>query len=177
MFCSSILSRPSFSVNTGAHSIYISFLFLLLLLCDQFSQQVSEEPLHFHRSRRTLAASARSALMLKLCEGRENKTHELAVTGDTRLTAVFMERGLSCWSPKDSLNPENGSHDLPRCSLRLDSLHVVIPYKSSRSLISNTFHSLSGMAKFLISEVWVPTKGWTKSRSLCVVNADCVRVK
>lgn len=94
--------------------------------------------------------SACSALELKLCERGENNTHELAMTGDTRLTAVFMELGLSCRSPKDSLNPENGSHDLPRCSLRLDSLHVVVPYKSSRSLVSNAYYSLSGMAEFLI---------------------------
>ncbi len=84
------------------------------------------------------------------------------MTGDTRLTAVFIEQGVGGWSPADSLHPENGSHDLPRCLLRLDSVHVGAPYKSSRSLISNAFYSLSGMAKLIIwdGRLWFP-KGRT----------------
>ena len=50
--------------------------------------------------------SACSALKLKLYERGENKTHELAMTADTRLTAVFVEKGVGGWSPEDSLHPE-----------------------------------------------------------------------
>lgn len=73
----------------------------------------------------------------------------------------------------DSLHPENGSHDLPRCSLRLDSIHVGTLYKSSRSLISNAFHSLSGMDVCL---------GWsilgsqrTDRVCVCMGSSGCVR--
>lgn len=133
-------------VNMGEHHKYIS------LLRNQISQQVSktlplppttEEDADKERS-------ACSALKLKLCERGENKTRELAMTGDTRLTAVFIEQGVGGWSLADSLHLENVSHDLPRCSLRLDSVHVGAPYKSSRSLISNAFYSLSGMTKLTV---------------------------
>jgi len=90
------------------------------------------------------------------------------MTGDTRLAAVFGEQGVGGGSPAKSLHPENVSHDLPRCSLRLDSVHARAPYKSGRSLISNAFYSLSGMTKLTVwdGRCWVP-KGGTKY-SMCV---------
>lgn len=60
------------------------------------------------------------------------------MTGDTRLTAVFMEQGVGGWSPVCSLHPETGSHDLPRCSPPLDSIHVGAPHTFIKQ-ISNYF--------------------------------------
>lgn len=138
------------SVNMGKHPMYIS------LLRNHFGQQVSKTPPHPPTTEEDDEREhfAWSVLKLKLFKNRENKRHKLAMTGDTRLTAVFIEYGVGGWSPKDSLHPENGSHDLHRCLLWLDSVHVGATYKSSRSLISNAFYSLTGMVKVIVWGGW-----------------------
>lgn len=145
-FAAVYIASKACSVNTAKHHKYIS------LLCNQFSQQVSKTVPHPQSTEEEFFAC--SALQLKLCERGENKTQKLPMTETRDWQLCLQSRVWKAGAVWIHFIQKMAPMTCPRCSERLDSVHVGAPYKSSRCLISNAFYSLSGMVELVVSKGW-----------------------